>query len=280
MADIKKTEVQTSSLNNELKTLGNRNYLVLSLFLFLGTVILAIWGIIPQFNALTNQHAQLQLDKRSLNNLQEKLSQIETIANDKNYQQQADLINKVLPENNPFLEVLYTLTQAGEENNLKFSRFEYSPGLIATASAQYLRNSSSKTAAARSLNAQQNQGFTVYIETNGSYINIVNFLNQLEKTAPLTSVSYGEINNSLLGYASAKIEILAHYYKPNIVAQLSDPLPQINQKQKEFLNLLNQYNLPQLSNLNQENLVGGKNDIFSQAVLQQQASREETIDQK
>ena len=219
MAEIKKNQTETTNINNELKTLGNRHYLILSLCLFLGTVILAIWGVIPKFNSLTTQHAQIQSDKQALAGLEEKINQIQTIAGDKNFAQQVELVDSVLPENNPFLEVLYLLTQAGEDNNIKFSRFEYSPGLIATASAQYLRGNS-KTTSARTLNAQQNQGFTIYVETNGSYIDIINFLNQLENTAPLASVSYTEINNSLFGYGSAKIEILAHYYKPNVVAQL------------------------------------------------------------
>ncbi len=273
MADIKKTDIETSNLNAELKTLSNRSYLVLSLCLFVGTVVLAIWGIVPKFNSLTTQHAQIQNDKQALVNLEEKITQIQTIANDQTYKKQTELVNKVLSENNPFLEVLYALTQAGEKNSLKFSRFEYSPGLIATASAQYLRGNS-KTTAARSLNAQQNQGFTIYVETNGSYIDIVNFLDQLENTAPLASVSFTEINNSLLGYASAKIEILAHYYKPNVVAQLSDSLPIISSKQKEILEKIGQFNLPQLDNLTQADLVGGKNDIFSQVVLEQQLEEE------
>lgn len=274
MAEIKKNQTETTNINNELKTLGNRHYLILSLCLFLGTVILAIWGVIPKFNSLTTQHAQIQSDKQALAGLEEKINQIQTIAGDKNFAQQVELVDSVLPENNPFLEVLYLLTQAGEDNNIKFSRFEYSPGLIATASAQYLRGNS-KTTSARTLNAQQNQGFTIYVETNGSYIDIINFLNQLENTAPLASVSYTEINNSLFGYGSAKIEILAHYYKPNVVAQLSDPLPVISNKQKELLNKLGQFRLPQLDSLTQADLIGGKNDIFSQAILEQQQTTEE-----
>lgn len=267
-------------LNNDLKTMGNRSYLLLSLLFFFGMLALSIWGIIPQFNTLTTQRAQIQTDKVKVTELQEKLTQIKEITNNQHYLEQADNLDQILYTNNPFMEVLYSLTKVSEDNDIIFNRFEYSPGLIATPSAQF--STSANSASARNLSSKQNQGFTIYIETSGNYLDVVNFLDQLENTAPLMSVSYAEINNSLLGYVTAKIEILANYYKPNVVAQLDDPLPTISGPQETLLNQLSQYQIPNSQSSGQQNsanLVSGNNNLFQNAIqtYQDQTGDEESL---
>lgn len=265
MPDLK---TSNQDLNAQLKTLTNRGYLLLSLLFFFGVLALSIWGIVPKFNSISAQKDKISQAEASLQNVQDKLTKINNMVDDPEFAQ-AELVEQVLYENNPFLEVLYALTQVSAANNITFDRFEYSPGLIATPSASQFSGGNALTAAARSVNAQQNQGFTIFIEAGGTYSDLANFLHQLENTAPLSSVAYVEINNSLLGYASAQIEILAHYYQPNIAAQLDEALPVLSEAEKQTLAKLSSFTIPNLDDMNQAELIGGKTDIFSGITAQE-----------
>ncbi len=259
-------------LNAQLKTIGNRTFLIFSLFFFAVLLAISIWGIVPKFNQITADRAQLLMKKTTLEEITSKANQINTILSESNYNQQVQLVDNILYSTNPFMETLSVLSTVSKDNEINFTSFEYSPGLIATPSAQF--NTSANSAAARSLSAQQNQGFTIYLETNGSYINTLNFINQIENSAPFMSVTYAEINNSLLGYVSAEFEIFATYYKPNIIARLDESLPLISQAQNQLLqSTLQQFTLPDFSS-NQKEFASSSNNIFGVAIQQHAAENE------
>lgn len=277
MADqIKKSNEK--NLNYQLKTLSHRSYLLLSLIFFFSLLAIAIFGIVPEFGRITDLRAQLRQDKNNLATIEQKLIRIEDLVNDPEFAQ-AETLNRLLSSTNPFLEILYAINELGKENNIVFTNYEYSPGLIATPSAR-LRVEESGTAALATADTtfnesefstatlrQQAQGFSISIEADGTYANIANFLQQIENVAPLSSVTYVEINNSLLGYASAKLEIMAHYFNPNIIAQLDEPLPTLNNEERELINNLDQFRILNISDLDQEDIIGGKVDLFGNTNL-------------
>lgn len=275
---IKNLKQQTQDLSAELKTIGHRGYLLMSLFLFIGLLALLFFGIMPKVNGFFNQKNQIKEEEIALQNLNDRFIRIQNLAQDIDLAQ-IEKVDQILYDNNPFLAILHALTQLGNEQKVTFDRFEYSPGLIATPSAQF-STGRPITAVARSLNAQQNQGFTIFIEARGSYDQLTQFLHRLEKTAPLSSIAFVEISNSLQGHARAKIEIMTHYYTPNLVASLGEDLPVFGDKEKETLERLEDFVIPRLDILDQKDLIGGKADIFSSNVLQtmetenQEAARE------
>ncbi|MDO5561301.1 MAG: hypothetical protein Q4G02_00815 [bacterium] len=278
MADQTK-KLNEKDLNYQLKTLGNRSYLLLSLIFFFSLLAVAIFGIIPEFGRITDLRAQLRQDKNNLAVIEQKLARIEDLVNDPEFAQ-AETLNRLLSSTNPFLEVLYAINELGKENNIVFTNYEYSPGLIATPSARLRAEGNEAAGLASTVDTtintsefsnatlrQQAQGFSISIEADGTYANIANFLQQIENVTPLSSVTYAEISNSLLGYASAKLEIMAHYFNPNVIAQLDEPLPTLNAEEKDLINNLDQFRVLNISDLNQEDIIGGKVDLFGNTNL-------------
>ncbi len=250
-----------NQITNEFKGINNRRYLILSLIFFVFFVALSIWGIIPQFNHISANKIELNQSREGLKNLENKIAQINEKTSDPEFAQ-AEKVNNILYSKNPFIEVLYTLNQVGSEHDILFDRLEYSPGLVATPSADFVGKQSAQTMAARSANTKINTAYTIFIEAKGTYYNLVNFLHSIENYAPFSSVAFSEINNSLLGYASAKIEILAQYYDPTITTNLTDSLPALSENDKKVLANLKNFKEPILDNLNQLT-ISNRDDIFN-----------------
>lgn len=254
-----------SKIETEIKSLRHRNLLSISILVFFGLLILLIWGIVPAFNNMTNQQNKLSLEKQTLLNLENKQQVIKDSIDDPDFQSEATRVNNILYSENPFLVVLQTFNQLGAENNVSFDRFEYSPGLVATGSAQF-RNTESRSEIATIRNAIQadgSYGFTIFLEASGTYAHLVDFLAALESYAPFTSVAYSEIGNNLLGRATGKFEILAHYYAPNIIDDLDKELPALNANDQRTLATLAKFNFPMTTTDNQIQLNQNQNDLFT-----------------
>ena len=277
MAIEKNRQQDKQDLNSQLRTLNNRNYLLLSLIFFISLLAVAIFGIIPKFSQISDLRAELKQDKKNLATIQNKLARIEDLVNDPEFAQ-ADTINRLLSSTNPFLEILYALNELGKENNITFTSYEYAPGLIATPSAQFLQNNTSSVTTSVTIDnqfasnnpSQQAQGFSIAIKADGAYANIAKFLQEIEHVAPLSSVAYAEIDNSLLGYASADLDIIAHYFNPNVIAQLDEPLPTLSQDETDLLNNLDQFRLINITALDQADIIGGKVDLFGNITFDQE----------
>ncbi len=258
---------QNSQLAGELKNLGNRQFLLLALITFLAVLALIIWGILPAFNNLTSTLAQIQDNQTDLEEIKLAQSQIQDIANNQEYLDNRDLVEQILYSTNPFLETLYSLIANGDQYQVNFQDYQYSPGLIATASAQSFQNNS-RLSSNRIQNSPTEQGFNLFLEANGRSLDLFDFLQAIEKSAPLSTIGYVEISNQLLGYSNAEIEIITHYFQPNTVAasQNTTQIPTLNAQNYTLLEELSEFVLPNFNDLNQTQLQNSGNDIFGQSL--------------
>ena len=254
-------------LDFDLRGFSTRNFLIFSILFFFGLIAFVIWVIVPQFNAIFDNRSRLTEVQDELKVYQEKLKQINAVTNSSDFAQ-ASKVNSILYDTNPYVEVLYALSQVASDYNIVFDRFEFSPGLIASASAQYAARQSMRSSAARNANVVNSENYTIYIEAKGSYYNLVSFLHELESYAPFNSVAYSEISNNLLGEAVAQIEILALYYTPKAIVNIDQPLPTLSQQDQETLRALNQFTIPDYDEIFKSQLVGGREDIFTLGQLE------------
>ncbi|MBQ6154642.1 hypothetical protein IJJ27_02245 [bacterium] len=250
-------------LDVDERRLPTKNFMLISGVVLILLLTFIFWIITPTIKGIFTTRTELEQANEKLADYASKLDRIRALATSSDYQY-SDLVDKILPENNPFMELQYSLNQLALEHNLTFTRFEYSPGLVATPSADFASsNRDAMSVAARYAQEMDNEGFTMFIEAQGPYNDLVAFLKKLENTAPFATVGYSEINNTLLGLASAQIEVIASYYTPDIELNIDDPLPEITAEDRETLQALNDFNIPDYSQLYQSQIVGGKTDLFT-----------------
>lgn len=255
-SNFAKQEISSKEVIDFAKSLKHRGFLLLSLIVVSGMLVGVFWGIIPLINQIKLNYQNLKTEVDNTTTLANKKRQVETISTDSDFAN-AYLVNEVLYSDNPFMPMMFTLDQTRINNQLPaFVRQELSPGLVATPSAEFANLRRSQQSNANRLASKKDaEGFTIFLEVRGSYLNLVNFLHDLENSAPYNSVAYSEITNSLNGNASARLEILSQYYPPQIAAKLITPIPALSAEDKETLRKLARVNKVDLSRLNQADFI-------------------------
>ena len=167
-------------LDVDERRLPTKNFMLISGVVLILLLTFIFWIITPTIKGIFTTRTELEQANEKLADYASKLDRIRALATSSDYQY-SDLVDKILPENNPFMELQYSLNQLALEHNLTFTRFEYSPGLVATPSADFASsNRDAMSVAARYAQEMDNEGFTMFIEAQGPYNDLVAFLKKLE----------------------------------------------------------------------------------------------------
>ncbi len=224
-SDKFKLDLEASGL--DARNLPTQTFLVVSIIAFVAYYILVYYFIVPKITSATSNYRRLQRVINERDDYQEKLNNIETILADKNYHDNISMIDNVLYNANPYVEVYMTIIDLAAKHHLNVSGLEYSPGYVATPSASLVPDS--------------NENYPITFNLSGTYADICAFLNEIEWQAPFNSVSSASINiDNRSDTAAAEVVVLAQYHLPRIGVDVDTNLHPLGEDGLSTLAALNE----------------------------------------
>ena len=256
------SEVITKQQFNYRTFLINRRPLAAAIGLAVVSACLVMFAIIPQFQETLDLNSQLSSEKPKLERLQRKLVELDNIQFSPEFSQRS-IVDGALPSKKPLLELLTSLHTISEADNVSIDEFSLNPGLVATSEAEIVADAKSKT------NASGVDTIDVEMSVTGTFENVGNFLINLEKISPFTTITQlglssrnsGDDFNEQASDMQAKITIQSYFFTQSVAASIEAPLPTLNALEQNVLTELadfSQVDLPEQL----EVTGGGLQDLF------------------
>ena len=242
--------------------IATRLSLLYAIGVFLGCAVLVFALLIPQTQEILDLNSKLQKEEPRTKQLREKLAALENLVTTAEFQQVAT-VDEALPGKKPLLELLMSLSTVAQQTGATVTQFKLSPGLVASDSA----------ALAAQLQAQSDKGYgqlQTELEITGSFAQIQDFLLQIERISPFSTVVNMEINgevNSLTQATdgtkpfTASLKTDTYFFTQAVSVRVESPLPVVGPAQQNVLQALASFvptELPEQT----EVLGGGLEDLF------------------
>lgn len=241
----------------------NRRHLLFAVGIVVCTVLLILKALFPLAQAVLEANQQLVKKGQTTKQLEEKLRRLEELDNSVFLEKQ-ELVNGILPSKKPVLELLTGLNVVAAKAGVRFSDFQVSPGLIASSSAETAKTSGDKKGSTKDKNYD---ALVVQVTIEGSFNQVQNFLREVERLAPLTTVTdldlsiRREDNSGIVQAddpASAELKLDTYYYTQSLSAALTAPLPPMTATHDELVEQLQEFTFP--TRQQQEQILEG--DIY------------------
>ena len=156
--------------------------------------------------------------------------------------------------------MLTSLKLASDQSEVKLLEFSLSPGEIATDSSQLKTISTSDGQTA----------LEVEVELEGTFANVQNFMNTLEKVAPFTTITKISLEtpDTTTTEAQESEEIITaslitqtYFFARSVTTTVEEPLPKVNSRQQAVIDQLRHFEAIVLP-LQTEIQGGGLEDLF------------------
>lgn len=242
--------------------LATRKPLLIAVGLGLICLILLFTLLIPQVTQIFDTTSKLSAETPKTDNLKKKLASLENISSVAEYAQ-VDVVEGALPSKKPLLELLMSLSTVAQLTGIEITEFELSPGLVATDSAELQKNITS-TAKNKNFDSLQ-----VKLQITGTFKQIQEFLIQVERAAPFTTVAEMQISGSVSDNSLAEDTVLfraelvteTYFFTQPISVRVESPLPLIGTPEQSVLAALASF-VP--SNVVEQTEIrgGGLEDLF------------------
>ena len=234
--------------------------IMILVLVLLGSLLVAV----PQIKTFFTRREAFLKEEKTLSQLKEKLFQLEKIKYDPDYTQFSQIVNLALQDNKPLLELLASLDQVSRAASVELAGLELSPGDLATDSA---KSNKTKTEAADSL--------SVTFKITGSFQQVSQFMELLEKVAPFTtidnfSISEGKArvsSTNASGSASETLDLVSvslscstYFANVSVKTVFNSPIPTLSSSDLTVLEKLKEFQATQLPE--QKNIEGGLEDLF------------------
>jgi len=258
----KKPEINIQSL------ITNRRYLIFTVVSALVALTVVFSGIIPQINSLFDLNSEIELGQEKLDVLRQKTADLENIEAREAYDS-LESVDRILPSKKPLLELLTALNLVAGKNNVSFVDLSLSPGKIASESAEFLDGAKTK---GRKKKVQPATGdgydsLIVELEIFGLFDNVQKFFLDIEKVAPLTTITSLSLDIKSDDIISPSDEVQAevvlgsYYFTQSVTANVSSSLPSIGSKEREIIAEIKDYLYPSV-NVRKQIEGGGLEDLF------------------
>lgn len=242
--------------------LVNRKSLGIAIGLFVVSAALLVFAIIPQFQETLALNSELEKEKPRLENLQQKLVELENVQFDPDFLQK-EVVEAALPSKKPLLELLTSLNTIAVDNGVSITEFSLNPGLIASDAAE-LNNQQ-----ARKIQSEGVDTLKVEMIVSGTFDSVGDFLIDLEKISPFTTVTQlgltsrnrGDDFGAQASDMQAKITSESYFFTQSVSAAVEAPLPSLSSREQEVLQELtafSQVDLPEQLEITG----GGLEDLF------------------
>lgn len=260
--------IETGKKLNFRIFLVNRKSLGVAIGLFTVAVGLVIFAIIPQFQETLALNAELEKERPRLEKLQQKLVELENVQFDPDFLQK-EVVDAALPSKKPLLELLTSLNTIAVENRVSITEFSLNPGLIASDAA------SLNTTQSRKLQGEGVDTLAVEMVVIGTFEGVGDFLIDLEKISPFTTVTQlgltsrnrGDDFGSQASDMQAKIVSESYFFTQSVSAAVEAPLPTLSGREQEVLQELTAFSKVDLPE-QLEITGGGLQDLFGVDPLQ------------
>lgn len=249
--------------------------------------------IVPQISTALDQYSQLQKQEDLISQLEVKSQQLLQLPQSQLFASSTQ-INSVMPSRKPLLELLSALNEVAGKAGVRYSDLSLSPGKVASEGAQLavVRTGATNSAGAGttgtsgtsagvtsrtsnrpaqssgvSSGTSGSEALAVSLKATGTLANINIFLREIERVAPLTTVtklSLIERTGTRVDPDSAfeaDLEIQTYFFTKSVSATLTSPIPQITINQQTIMNELASYLYPSV--ISQDMIRGGGlEDLF------------------
>lgn len=241
--------------------ISTRRPFLYSLGIGLVSCILVFVVMIPQIQDTISLFGKLNAETPKTEKLKQKLAALESIVNTAEYAQ-IDIVEDALPSKKPLLELLTSLYMVSTKTNVAIQQFKLSPGLVAS-------DSTAQTAAPkRNNNAYDSLELT--IQLSGTFQQIQDFLLQVEKAAPFTTVTKMDIGGEIATGSDltkenrvfkADLVTKTFFFTQAISVRVETPLPLLDVKEQNVLAALASF-IP--NTLSEQTTIqgGGQEDPF------------------
>lgn len=200
-----------SNIVQSLSSLKKRRFLLLSMLIIVGTVVLVGVSVV-QVSTVLKIRSDYVAEKQKIEEVRKQAAQIEAIVNSPEFAQSQGIVDKALPSEKPFLELLANLDLVGRATSVAISDLSISPGQLASESATQVQSRTNSDYDILELSYQVTSSFDAFRE----------FMQVMEKVAPFTTITNFEIadkNGSLeegqTASASSQlvtVEVTSHTY--------------------------------------------------------------------
>ena len=258
----KKQEINIRSL------VINRRYLIFSGIGILVVLMVVFLGIIPQVNNLLDMRREIDSGQERLSILRQKTIDLENIEAKEAYDS-LESVNRLLPSKKPLLELLTALDLVSGKNNVTFVDLSLSPGKIASESAEFL-DVAKTTSRRKKIQSSTGDGYdslVVELEIFGLFNNVQQFFLDIEKVAPLTTITSLSLDiksNDIIrpsDEVQAEVVLGSYYFTQSVAAGLGSSLPNIGNKEREIIEEIKNYLYPTI-NVQKQIEGGGLEDLF------------------
>lgn len=214
-------------------TIRARRFLISSVVSWGIIAVLLVVVVIPRIQGAFRLRDQNASAQQSLDALQEKARFLESFKN-KEFNQLNDRVQRILPSQKPFLQMLSTLEQLSREQSIFFAGLDVNPGIIASASAAPVAVENARDVISR---------LDLKLKIFGSNQQISNFMDKINLVAPALEVttftSSLQQGSFVLQEASpsaiyvAEIN-LSSLYAPIGVSSSTSNLPALSKEENEY----------------------------------------------
>ena len=199
---------------------NNKDYL-LPLSTTAVSILLFIFFLIPQFQNYLGLREETKIELAKLAVLKNNLNTLSTI-NETSLNDQLKISEKALPANKDFASILGGVSSAAINSGVTLGDFEFLVGDLTKSPS----------------NLSQFPTLTLVVNINSDLNGLLKFVDQMEKTLPLSEISSIKDSNNTTSVS------LVFYYKPFSPVNLSedDQIGPISPKDYSFLTTLSSWN--------------------------------------
>jgi Tfp pilus assembly protein PilO len=265
----------------------NRRYLLMAGTIVALTILMIIGAIVPQILGSLETYTQIQQQAQKLQALQTKAQALDQIRDLQ--QEDRSKVDQALPSEKPLLQLITAINTVAQQAQVSVSEVQLSPGKISTSSAganagtsslaasssAQSRTASVVAAATSKTSIPGAEKLTVGLKVSGSLAQINQFIQDIEKVAPITDVtsiqlSTGSRSTSVIASSEsaspassfqAKLQLSTYFFTQSIAATIEAPLPKVGAREQDLLANLNSFIFPVFQK-QQQLQGGGLQDLF------------------
>jgi Tfp pilus assembly protein PilO len=252
----------------------SRRWLLLTVAAIILGLVLVMAVIVPQVQAALTTYQDWQKERAAVAKLEKKAADLQQVSTSLAFAK-ADQVNQALPSKKPLLELLSGLSQVATQTKVNFTNIELSPGSIASTSATTdnkqaagSRNANKKKAATAN---REYDDLEVQIRIEGELSQINQFLDQVEKLAPATTITSLTLDKknrtgAVIETFEAEVVLTSFYFTKSVSAALEAPLPPLGDSEEQLLSQLDTYIYPSVQ-APQQIQGGGQGDLFAEDTI-------------